>query len=283
MIYHYTTLETLELILQSKKIRFNRLDRVDDGDESGLFNGHFDLSTYYFISCWTKNPEENLGLWNCYTRNSPGVRIGLPDMPFAKSSLTIKNNRGIRVTTAPGTVVEAFVTIDEMYGRDRFIMSNLIIDNHLEKEIIYLNDEDLKSKYEQFTRYSFEDFQTKGMTMIMDGIETCRYKNKRWAFQEEFRFVLNILPQSSSFLDANAHLSPSSNYIKGVIDCVNRRVKNSILFYDLPITTQSIEYMEVLISPYTSLSEKVTIKESLANYQLKNIAIKESGINIRLS
>ena len=33
-IYHYTSIETLALILDSQKIRFNRLDRVDDLEES---------------------------------------------------------------------------------------------------------------------------------------------------------------------------------------------------------------------------------------------------------
>lgn len=32
-IYHYTTIETLALIIKSKSIRFNRTDKVDDSDE----------------------------------------------------------------------------------------------------------------------------------------------------------------------------------------------------------------------------------------------------------
>lgn len=33
-IYHYTSIETLALIIKNKTIRFNRLDFVDDCEES---------------------------------------------------------------------------------------------------------------------------------------------------------------------------------------------------------------------------------------------------------
>lgn len=38
-IYHYTSTETLALILKSKKIRFNRLDQVDDMEGSSFHSG----------------------------------------------------------------------------------------------------------------------------------------------------------------------------------------------------------------------------------------------------
>lgn len=52
-IYHYTSIETLALILKYKTIRFNRLDQVDDYEEacygSGDLNLH--LGQYCFVSC----------------------------------------------------------------------------------------------------------------------------------------------------------------------------------------------------------------------------------------
>ena len=38
-IYHYTSIETLALILKNKTIRFNRLDHVDDVDEAAYGSG----------------------------------------------------------------------------------------------------------------------------------------------------------------------------------------------------------------------------------------------------
>ncbi len=37
-IYHYTTIETLALILESKCIKFSRLDMLDDKTESEPFS-----------------------------------------------------------------------------------------------------------------------------------------------------------------------------------------------------------------------------------------------------
>ena len=79
-IYHYTTIETLALIIKSRAIRFNRLDCVDDLEESlyGSGNMNIKLSQYEFVSCWTKDKEENLALWKMYTNNK-GVRICMDD------------------------------------------------------------------------------------------------------------------------------------------------------------------------------------------------------------
>lgn len=45
-LYHYTSLDTLALILKNKTIMFNRLDRVDDIEErtiesNGVYFGRF--------------------------------------------------------------------------------------------------------------------------------------------------------------------------------------------------------------------------------------------------
>ena len=53
MLYHYTTIDTLALMLKNKTIRFNRLDKVDDVEEDAFSNG-VHLGRYIFVSCWTK-------------------------------------------------------------------------------------------------------------------------------------------------------------------------------------------------------------------------------------
>lgn len=82
-VYHYTSIETLALILKNKSIRFNRLDCVDDLEESIYGSGeqNVNLAKYTFVSCWTRDNVENLALWKMYTNNK-GVRIGLDENPF---------------------------------------------------------------------------------------------------------------------------------------------------------------------------------------------------------
>ena len=61
-IYHYTSIETLALIVQNKTIRFNRLDFVDDCEESLYGSGptNIKLGQYTFVSCWTKDCKHSI-------------------------------------------------------------------------------------------------------------------------------------------------------------------------------------------------------------------------------
>ena len=82
-IFHYTTIEILALILKHHTIRFNRLDQVDDLEESIYTSGpiNLNLSKYTYVSCWTKSEEENLALWKMYA-GFKGIRIAMDDNMF---------------------------------------------------------------------------------------------------------------------------------------------------------------------------------------------------------
>lgn len=81
-LYHYTSIETLALILKHKTIRFSRLDRVDDPDEYAFSGDGVTPAHYCFVSCWTKNSRENLPQWYMYGNSTHGVRIELDSDMF---------------------------------------------------------------------------------------------------------------------------------------------------------------------------------------------------------
>jgi len=90
MIYQYTKLEVLALILKNKTIRFNNLCKVDDPLEKYLStsninqnNNHIEKSRENFgafclVSCWTEYSDESIAMWDMYGDRKCGVRIGLP-------------------------------------------------------------------------------------------------------------------------------------------------------------------------------------------------------------
>lgn len=80
-LYHYTTIDTLALILKNKTIRFNKLTNTDDLEES-MTSDLSNLGRFLFVSCWTDSAEESIPLWHIYSRNLSGVRIKLPFIPF---------------------------------------------------------------------------------------------------------------------------------------------------------------------------------------------------------
>ena len=95
-LYHYTSIDTLGLILQHKKIRFNRLDKVDDLQESESADlGR--LGRLFFVSCWSDSSEENIPLWSMYTPNMSGVRIKLPAKMFNAYHIKPQSDSFIRV------------------------------------------------------------------------------------------------------------------------------------------------------------------------------------------
>lgn len=82
-LYHYTSLETLALILSNKTIRFNNLLYVDDIEEAETNDmGKFGRIAY--VSCWTDDERESIPLWNMYTPNMHGVRIRMKKFPFKR-------------------------------------------------------------------------------------------------------------------------------------------------------------------------------------------------------
>jgi|SRR3989304_7857431 len=76
IIHHYTSINTLALILKNRKIRFNRLDRVDDLSEAQAL-GKYDIAKYLFVSCWTDSELESIPQWHMYTDKMAGVRISI--------------------------------------------------------------------------------------------------------------------------------------------------------------------------------------------------------------
>lgn len=76
-IHHYTSIDTLKLILQHRTIRFNRSDQVDDTDEIELMINGTAFAKYLLISCWSTEKQESIPQWVLYSGKCKGVRITL--------------------------------------------------------------------------------------------------------------------------------------------------------------------------------------------------------------
>lgn len=83
-LYHYTSVDVLELILKNRTIRLNPLSKMDDWQEQ--FSAHgIAHGRHIFISSWTAESEEIPRMWRDYCKPSPedGVRLRLPVNPFS--------------------------------------------------------------------------------------------------------------------------------------------------------------------------------------------------------
>jgi len=77
-LYHYTSIENLKNIIESKGIIFNCLAGLNDPYEGIVDQFYIDEKDYkkklVYVSCWNDQEEDSLILWQMYT-NMEGVRI----------------------------------------------------------------------------------------------------------------------------------------------------------------------------------------------------------------
>jgi hypothetical protein len=131
MIHHYTKINTLELILKNKTIRFNRLDKVDDKEEGYPYGKYF-LAKYLYASCWTDSADESTRQWRKYAENCRGVRITLPKA-FFKKYVTVPPNF---LFIYPPQISYSLIPQEKMHTDKYYIMPTFLKKEHFEKKVV---------------------------------------------------------------------------------------------------------------------------------------------------
>jgi hypothetical protein len=239
-LFHYTSINTLALILKTKSIQFGRLDLVNDPTE-GLVSDFHSQAPYIFISCWTENEEENFALWSMYTQDMRGVRIELR-LPLFESYKVCDNKN--------------FLTSEEEILNEEigyFIVGGL---NEPQK-IQYTDDKNL-------LKPSIRD------EVGLNIASVAKHKRSIWAFEQEYRYRLEILPidkskRSDHFPDRYQHLietqtpPPIKKYLVKINDSAFLTMK---ITYGPKVQHGDIEIIESLVAFYNPtakiLSSKLT-------------------------
>lgn len=139
VIYHYTSIDTLELILKNQTIRFNRLDQVGkDLSESNSFD-KLKLGKYLFVSCWTKSLIESIPLWHMQSQEMTGVRVGfVKQLLFADTPIKIPKQYKKEFEKS-GEILSP-IPFESMYTDDFFVLPMLFNRKYFERELIYDNN-----------------------------------------------------------------------------------------------------------------------------------------------
>lgn len=80
-LFQYTSIDSLEKILQNKTLRFSRLDKVNDPEEAGAEDIE-NAATSVFVSCWTAAENESIPMWSMYGSQFQGIRLSMPSNMF---------------------------------------------------------------------------------------------------------------------------------------------------------------------------------------------------------
>ena len=259
-LYHYTNIDTLALILKNKTIRFNRLDNVDDLEEGRSECSGIKIAQYTFVSCWTENPEGSIPLWRMYTDKGIGIRIGIDKDMFKKYSYhNGENVNGMYMEGDVKTLISP-----EKLSPSNVLLIPVFNDGVFYRKVQYVNDVSSELKFAISKgingNYHFE--------LSKFGA----FKNVRWAFQQESRFVLNIYP--------NPHKIPCSDkrLAHWLYQVIDSNIPNSISYYDMDLDEEALNAMEIILCPNMSEGNKIIV-ESLCNTYLKSVKPKESLLN----
>ena len=169
-ISHYTTFDNLEKIITNKEILLNRIDKVNDLNES------IESRDYYrvFVSCFTVEKNESVPHWVMYGKNDTGVRI----------TYKFKKNKNI----------SNFINYDEgiKANFDSNKCNTIIYDNHIELKHISEN-----FNYRHLTLQIFPSiilYDDKNLNLQeMDNFfihnRAAFHKKIAWKFEKEIRLI----------------------------------------------------------------------------------------------
>jgi hypothetical protein len=241
-LYHYTRPKTFRLILETRKVRFNRLDLVRDLTE-GKSTDLGSLGIYQFVSCWTDCSDESIEVWSVYTPRMSGVRIGFPSDMLETYEQKSTRYKGIQIE--PGT--RHVLPLDERI-RDNFLVGPLPAE--FPHRMVYTDDPDLLAP-----RVAEEpDILQFGRLGIS--------KSPDWAFESEWRFRLFVMPHpvppNGDFADPQFAKSVGER-VREIFHA--RSVSDSGLF--CTISPRALRDMEVVLGPCLGKSERSSIEQLL--------------------
>lgn len=255
-IFHYTSVETLALILSSQKIRFTRLDKVDDALEGPIIKGvHF--NKYFFVSCWTTQRTESIPQWHLYTEKMTGVRIELTSLPFQNKKLTPLD--GWANIEHAGNMY-APLNFNEMFGQTYMILPMFMNHEQFAGCVEYVSN--IEERYSQAVQINKE----KGQLTINRPFDLARLKSKHWEFQSEYRFSLFVLP--SLPLPPEGPGSPSfynslpNHMMRAFIEGADPGVE----FIDLDLNQDALNSMVITTGPLCSAGLKLSVEALVCKY-----------------
>ncbi len=272
-LYHYTSIETLALILANKTICFNNLLYVDDSEEAETFDmGKF--GRFVYVSCWTSDEQESIPLWNLYTSDMHGVRIRLPKFPFKK----YKYKKGEYFLDKD---VDTYINLKKLYNENKV---DVVLTQPELIEIEYTDD--IEKLYPKVRTVSSEEDLRKYLNegKIENDIfkvkysftELGRYKRKEWSFQKEWRYIYSVSPVGLKELNSST-FEKHREIIRRIED-KEYEPAYSRMFFDLD--DKALENIEVLCGPKMNDAEKIIVK-TLLNQYCPNGIYKESKLKIR--
>lgn len=267
LIYHYTTIETLALILRNHTIRFSRLDKVDDIEESEFTSGptKAKLGNYVFASCWTRCEEESIAQWKLYA-GYDGVRIALAENDVFQT---------YEVTPDfPNSMQSYFKPPFSSVGRDA--ICNPHINPIMCEDVVYTDNPYLLAQ---------DVIIDTGTHIALSATNAGKYKRKIWEFQKECRFKFFVYPMEANIVEYLENremdfIQILSISVQGMRNIISNKQSISQEYYDAAMSSTALDNLQVMLGPRTSVAQETIVKSLLNQYAPKAV-LKHSELKLR--
>lgn len=277
-LYHYTSLDTLALILKNKTLCFNNLVNVDDMEEAQSEDmGEF--GKFVYVSCWTADREESIPLWNLYTPDMHGVRIRLPEYPFE----TYHYKKGEFFCEED---VDTYIDLAHMIAENRYsilpknpVLVEVEYDNEKARLFPRVRQESYPGALQDFLEAkSLEELMRKKIKVNYSFDKVGYYKRKIWDFQKEWRYKISISPMGLRESNPST-LEKQQEYFRRLED---RTAEPPVQRIFLKIDENVFKELEVVFGPKMTDAEKIMAVALLEKYA-PECKYKDSCLQIRQS
>lgn len=263
ILYHYCSIETLELILKNKTFRFSSLGIVDDMEEA-LTSDFEDIGRICFVSCWTDLIQESVEMWRTYTGGKNGVRVGISKNLF-KFDL---DEKGIPLPSHK-IMEENDVFISPPYS------PQLI-------PITYTKDDDLiNPSVGKTANDNCNNCGRRESNLTLQTNYLGRFKREYWSGQSEWRYKLIAVPKE--YYRNNER----GKYLNGDPKDMTELMKSDLInmvfnndYIDFPFNKFALDQIEVILSPLNSAEDNKRVEELIKNHT-NNATVKPSSLKMR--
>jgi hypothetical protein len=253
-IFHYTSVETLALILKARKIRFSRLDRVDDAREAPSIKG-INFSKYFFVSCWTGESRESIPQWHLYTEKMTGVRIELPSYPFQQKRLTPP---GAWSDIQSEGVLNSPIDFNQMFGPSHMVLPGCLNREQFGGSVDYVDN--VTERYNAAIAIEGENLK------ISRPFDLVRLKTTDWKFQDEYRFALFVLPSVPIPADGPGNPSFYNALPQHIGNSLRTGQSPGITYLDVDLSETALSELVVTTGPLCPAGAKVCVESLLKQY-----------------
>lgn len=279
ILHHYTNIDKLALILKNRTLRFNRLDKMDDPEECNFVSNGVNLGQYTFVSCWTEVKEESIPMWKMYTKDEWGIRISLEKEGLFRTYTDYEFKGENKDVMEVGKVIHLLLDPKLKFNQTDYLPPILTDDYdkcHFYRKIQYVDD--ITAYAENCVQIPEDNENSEAITLITNKVGS--YKHKRWAFQEESRFVMFFMPGNSFPFQHDGEKFFSAQ--RQIIRDVKSNKSLNFSYYDMNLSENAFDHLVITMSPFCD-DAQWSIVEALKDKYAPKAKIRKSNLAGKLA